>query len=315
MSTARARTMDRATRARVIGELVRSLLGRDWYEAVVILREFDLQQRTPYRDWDNEEEHDAYLAEMLSAATDDDLREIQEALGLPPLERAVSIRAQRRVWHSDDGLRLFISHLAEEYDSVSKVAEELRSTFGVVPFVAHRDIEPTRDWIEEIEAALFSCEAMAVFLHDGFDASPWTDQEVGVGFGRDLLIIPVKFDYDPYGFLARFQAVSGGGSPFDVSVEIMDALVDNEKTQVLMTPHVVSRFERSRSSGRAESWMRRLERVDQLPQDLLERIAKSPSSNEHIRKASLDTRLDVLLKRHDYEEPSTVVGDFGEEPF
>jgi hypothetical protein len=52
--------------------------------------------------------------------------------------------------------------------------------------------------------ALRSCHAAAVFLHEGFRDSVWTDQEVGYCLDRRLPILPIKYDADPHGFLARY---------------------------------------------------------------------------------------------------------------
>jgi len=64
----------------------------------------------------------------------------------------------------------------------------LRS-YGVSAFVAHVDIEPTREWMSEIEAGLHSMDALVAILMPGFKESNWTDQEVGVAVGRGVLVI------------------------------------------------------------------------------------------------------------------------------
>jgi nucleoside 2-deoxyribosyltransferase len=82
------------------------------------------------------------------------------------------------------------------------LAERL-SEYGVTGFVAHEDIEPTKEWEEEIRLALTTCDALAALLRDGFRASTWTDQEVGFAIGRGILVVPIRMGLDPYGFMAR----------------------------------------------------------------------------------------------------------------
>jgi hypothetical protein len=85
--------------------------------------------------------------------------------------------------------------------------ESLR-VFGISAFVAHEDIHPTKEWQDEIENALFSMDAFVALMTEEFHESIWTDQEVGVAFGRGVPIISVKLGKDPYGFIGKFQALS-----------------------------------------------------------------------------------------------------------
>ena len=59
----------------------------------------------------------------------------------------------------------------------------------------------------EIEKALFSMHALLPLLTDGFHDSNWTDQEIGIAVGRGVPVISVKLGTDPYGFIAKYQAV------------------------------------------------------------------------------------------------------------
>jgi len=94
--------------------------------------------------------------------------------------------------------------------------------YGVTGFVAHKDIEPTKEWEAEIRLALTTCDAFACLLTDGFCSSKWTDQEVGFAYGSWNLVVPIRLGLDPYGFMARHQGYSGLGAS---RAEIADALV------------------------------------------------------------------------------------------
>ena len=104
-------------------------------------------------------------------------------------------------------IRVFISHTHEH-----KVeAKNLKSGFfysGIASFVAHEDIEPMKEWETEIERALFSMDMLVALLTEEFSESKWTDQEVGVAYGRRVPIIPVRMGKDPHGFIGKFQAIS-----------------------------------------------------------------------------------------------------------
>ncbi len=129
-----------------------------------------------------------------------------------------------RIW-DDECFRLFISHKSTVKKETAQLKEELR-LFGIDSFVAHEDIHPTKEWVDEIESALHTMEALLALMAGDFHGSYWTDQEVGFAFGRDVPIIAVKLDEDPNGFLGRFQALSCSWD--NAAVEIAKILIENE---------------------------------------------------------------------------------------
>lgn len=120
----------------------------------------------------------------------------------------VSVDTSDRIWGAS-GFRVFLSHKAEVKVEAVRLKEGL-ARLGASAFVAHEDIHPTREWQEEIVSALTSMEAFVALMTKGFHESDWTDQEVGFALGRDVPIIAVRLDRDPYGFIGRFQALSCG---------------------------------------------------------------------------------------------------------
>src|SRR5262249_2168653 len=98
--------------------------------------------------------------------------------------------ASDSVW--DEGrFRLFISHTHEHKAAVGWQKGGL-ALLGIDAFVAHDDIEPSREWQVVIEEALASCDAVAAWLTPDSPDSHWTDQEVGFCVGRTIQVIPVQ---------------------------------------------------------------------------------------------------------------------------
>lgn len=118
---------------------------------------------------------------------------------ISPIVRQVVSASERQKAKTVEGsrlwepgfVRLFLSHVAAHKVPVAKLKEKL-FTFGISGVVAHEDIEPSREWQEEIEKALASMHALAALLTPDYKASKWTDQEVGVALGRGVLVVPVK---------------------------------------------------------------------------------------------------------------------------
>lgn len=126
--------------------------------------------------------------------------------------------------------RLFISHLSEFKESASNLKECLQD-FGIAGFVAHEDITPSKEWEQEIEAALFSMDALCAIVVPGFEKSNWCDQEVGIALGRKKMVFSIKKGKDPYGFFGKYQALHSQQSANDMAKELTKVICANEFTR------------------------------------------------------------------------------------
>jgi hypothetical protein len=99
----------------------------------------------------------------------------------------------------------------------------------VSAFVAHDDIEPTKEWQAEIERALFSMDALVALLSEDFYGSRWTEQEVGVAIGRGVPVIPIRLGSDPHGLMGKYQALGGcdWSKPDDTAAKLAGLLQEN----------------------------------------------------------------------------------------
>lgn len=120
-------------------------------------------------------------------------------------KRIVTSDVAQRIW--GPGFRLFLSHKSEVKVEVAKLKAKL-ARFGISAFVAHEDIKPTREWETEIENALATMDSFAALMTPDFRDSEWTDHEVGFARSTGVPMIAVDLGMKPYGFTARFQALS-----------------------------------------------------------------------------------------------------------
>jgi hypothetical protein len=141
---------------------------------------------------------------------------------MPTAEEAV---INNRIW-GNGKFRIFLSHKAEYKVETAKLQKEL-AAYGISSFVAHNDIEPTREWQDEIENALHTMDVLVALLTEGFQQSNWTDQEIGFALGRKKQVIAVRMGTDPYGFIGRYQAVTATWD--NAAVNIIKALMKHEK--------------------------------------------------------------------------------------
>ena len=124
----------------------------------------------------------------------------------PPL---VSTLAMERIWGSVNAghPRLFVSHKAAYRGKVAKLARILNMR-NISTFVAHHDVQPTREWRNEILNSLNTMTHFVALLTDSFHESSWTNQEVGYSFGlgKPRLFLNLS-KIDPDGLASAEQAL------------------------------------------------------------------------------------------------------------
>lgn len=209
----------------------------------------------------------------------------------------VSDDQMSRIW-TPEFLRLFASHKVEYKQEISQLKSGLQY-FGVSCFVAHEDIEPTREWQDEIRRALFSMDAQLVLMTEGFSHSKWTDQEVGVAIGRRVPIVPVKLGTDPYGFLGGIQALAGSGkNSRELAKDIYNLLWKKAELKQRLSEALICRFESADSFNHANVLMKYLTRIKSATPELIKRLELARQNNDQVRGAyTVTLHLPTLIER------------------
>ena len=178
-----------------------------------------------------------------------------------------------------DSFRIFISHK----DDNKKFANELKKAlevFGISSFVAHEDIEPSTEWQKEIENALFLMDSLLALLSTGFSASVWTNQEVGVAFGRGVFILSVKAGEDPKGFVGKFQALRPKSDDInDLALRIAGQLIKNPKTSDKMKSAFIHALSCFTQYAETERWSALLPCVDSMSHEQAAKLLDNYNSN------------------------------------
>ena len=170
-----------------------------------------------------------------------------------PSPAMVAAREEGEHLWSTEFLRVFLSHKSQHKVFAAGVKTGL-AVFGGDAFVAHEDIEPTREWQAEIERALFSLDCLVALLTPDFHKSSWTDHEIGVAVGRGVPVVPVRLGCDPYGLIGKFQAVSppAGLQPDDVALHVTTALLRQPHTSDKLLAAFTQRIRESESYAASE---------------------------------------------------------------
>lgn len=140
----------------------------------------------------------------------------------------LSVSKSADFW-KDDYIKLFVSHLSSNRERMSALKASL-ANWGISAFIAHEDIEASREWRDEVEAGLETMEVLVAVVEPGFKESDWCAQEVGFALGRKIDIIPLRAGLDPFGFFGKYQAIQIKGKlPEKVANEIAHLVLKKPK--------------------------------------------------------------------------------------
>jgi len=194
--------------------------------------------------------------------------------------------------------KVFISHLASFKKGAAALRAELQA-YGISGFVAHDDIKPTREWQAEIVAGLQSMDAFVAILEKGFPTSSWCDQEIGFAVARNVFVIPLIRDLDPYGFIGKVQGLKVKGKVSkEVAREIYDLLMESSQTRDRMVSAVVAHVARATDSGGALFGIELLEDMSTIPKPLLEQLKSAIESSLVLSRGRPLDRLNGIFQKH-----------------
>jgi len=204
---------------------------------------------------------------------------------------------------AEQRFRLFLSHCASQKMEVAALRTRL-VLLGISPFVAHQDVEPTKEWQSEIERGLSTMEALVAVLSTDFSSSFWCDQEVGFAFGRSQLVIPIRFPIDPYGFLGKFQALTVPGTKLvSVADSVVKVLIADARTSASVTNSIINAFSNSRSFEQAKTLSIFVEQLPALSRAQAEIIAEGLTENNQVYDAhQVPDRVRNVLKRSGFDD-------------
>ena len=158
--------MHPSERIKYIKAITSELSKEEWSILDLTLKQFGL----PWSDqWSGDKEN--YVIEMISSSEDGPLLEIAKHLGVAS---QLETEKEPGFWAAD-AARIFLSHLATMKAQVAELRDALER-YGITAFVAHEDIEPTKEWQTEIESALSTMDGLVALLAPGFKESNWCDQ-------------------------------------------------------------------------------------------------------------------------------------------
>ena len=237
-----------------------------------------------------------YVQELLANENNETILNIAHDLELINKDKDKEILAT--FWEANY-FKVFISHLAK-YKKQATILQNVLKSYGISGFVAHVDIEPSKEWQNEIEISLHTMDAIVVILMEGFKESNWCDQEVGFAVGKDVLILPIKKDLDPYGFIAKYQAINGNNKTVgEVAKEIFTTIIRHSKTRNKMLSILTNLISNSTNVEDAIKKINILMDISNVPKELLTQMLEQIYNNSILINSNIFlSNLKNLLKKY-----------------
>lgn len=245
-----------------------------------------------------------YVKEVLPKIQDEIILEIAAELEIEHKSEQINFTSEkenRATFWKPGHFKLFISHLAVFKKTIGILKAELEK-YGISSFVAHEDIEPTKEWQDEIEKGLFSMDAFCAVLMEGFKESNWTDQEVGVAVGRNVLIIPIRKGLDPYGFIGKYQGFQAiGKNVGQVAEGIFEIISRNEKTKSKYLNTLIELILLSNTATLGIERLNALKKVKDLPKEKIEYLQEKITENENLKQTTFLTLFNKIAWEYGFE--------------
>lgn len=192
--------------------------------------------------------------------------------------------------------RLFISHLTKDKVAISNLKKCL-ARFGIDCFVAHEDIEPSKEWIKEIKKALRSADALCAVFSPGFCESKWCDQEIGTALGRCIPVISIKKGADPHGFLSEFQAIQSQKYANIMAENLFSTLCSMDNANARLFPTLTKLLLDSSNTENASNWISVILQAKNYPNSEVAILYEKCRENSVLRSGELNTKLNALFTR------------------
>lgn len=242
---------------------------------------------------------ESYISNKLLSGKDEDIVELAKHLGFEVVH--TTYNPKPTFWITGC-FKLFVSHLASNRIEAMKLKEDLYSAYGISCFVAHEDVEPSKEWQVEIELALKTCDGLLALLVPDFHKSIWTDQEIGFALGRNLAIVPIRAGLDPYGFIAKIQAITEPNH-HNLLKKICIFLLKNERSHKAMKFALMSKFENAGSYRDAKDFLDLLNLSPFWNDELIERLELAAKNNNQVGpSAGVKEIIDQILKDYSKEK-------------
>lgn len=193
--------------------------------------------------------------------------------------------------------RLFISHVSNNKSSAANLKICL-AFYGIDGFVAHDDIEPTKEWELEIGKALFTMDALCAIISKGFIGSKWCDQEVGIALGQHKPVFTIEHGGVPHGFIARFQALKNkDGNAVSVAKDLWDIIRTNEDSKAIYYNKLISLIINATNIDNALQYLDVLKDCHNIEKGFIDKLYSNFNSSDVLNSEAAINKANEIFER------------------
>lgn len=237
-----------------------------------------------------------YVQKVLEGVPTSKVLKIAEELGLYKSDESI-LTEEPQCWRLGF-FKMFISHLTANKSSATNLKICLEE-YAITGFVAHEDIEPSKEWMTEIEKALFSMNGLCAIVTPDFIKSTWCDQEVGVAIGRRVLIAPIRKGADPYGLFGKYQGIqSKNKDSHKIAEEIFKIVATNEKSKSIYAEMIRNLVLNAKNEEEGVKWMKLLEKIPNIEIAYISELQSKFYSNDNLNNESIFEIANRIFKKY-----------------
>lgn len=193
--------------------------------------------------------------------------------------------------------KIFISH-AHEDRAIAGILKTCLESLGYQAFVAHDDITPSKQWMDEIINAMNECGVFVVIVSSYSNKSQWVNQEIGYAIAKNGFIVPIKIDMeDPKAMISTIQALRiqlSGQRGYNENEGIYDncakqvkLLVDSHRKSIPLssTDRLINELISSSSFNESTNLINQLDKVTEFSEDQIDKLLDAALLNNQVRGA------------------------------
>lgn len=200
-------------------------------------------------------------------------------------------------------IEIFLSHANKDKKIAKKLADELNN-YALKVFVAHEDIEVGDKWESILFNKIKECDLFIALLSENFHSAQYTDHEVGIAYGLNKLVFPIRIDDSmPYGFMSKFQAkkISKTIDKNEITKLFFTMVAKSDKGTEMINK-IIEEFEDSNSYERANYNASILSQCSEFSIDQLNRIAEAYLHNAQISGGFTSGRWCVSIIKENWKK-------------
>jgi hypothetical protein len=200
-----------------------------------------------------------------------------------------------------DEVRIFLSYSSKNKKGAGQVKKWL-TEFGFNVFLAHDDIRPSLEWQKVIISNLKESHVFIPLITLEFNESKWTEQESGMAFITNKLIIPVSVGegLNPQGFLSIYQASKLDPKKLEKGcINIVKAIKDDQRYASLVLDLLIKSLEKSRTFASSEWKTSIISEFDSFTKKQFDLILRAAINNNQVHIADGSRKdLQYLIKKN-----------------